>query len=66
MPVKMLGRPPFRFYGRYTTKKKIPAENEATQRRFLLEPGDDIDFTGPVTEECVYSGVSSFCHASSC
>ena len=41
----MLGRPPFSFYGRYTTKKKIPVENEPTRRRFLREPGEDTDST---------------------
>ena len=30
----MLGRPPFSFYGRYTTKKKVPVEN-------MSQPGDD-------------------------
>ena len=41
----MLGRPPFSFYGRYTTKKKIPVDNEPTRRRFLREPGEDTDST---------------------
>ena len=63
---KDVSRPSFSIYGRYTTNKKISVENEPTRRRFLREPGEDINSTGSVTEERLYPGVSSFSHASSC